>query len=347
MGIITPATATTAPTSGPINVPITEQMLAMLNYATMRSLMGITQPITTPEGILTTQRIAPTAVQTKEGGEAAAAQTGKRRTRKNMVEDRGRNKRKFITNNVQIEDVTDSTSGTTPQRSLGVNKGNDKLKEKVSFLRSQLKSLETELKEHDRNIEVNEFPDQYESRFEEPKRELPKRNRRRPTETIITKEREGRNIGTPTMPLINKSPFSDERLLEPLTENYRPISLDYDGTTDLEVHMALLEGLAALHQYVEGIKCRIFATTLSGMAQRWFHNLRSNSIQSYGDLYLMFMRQFASSKRVGRTAISLMDIKQEPQETLREYVARFNITALDIPEAESQIKWYAFARGLR
>ncbi|XP_057790986.1 uncharacterized protein LOC131008104 [Salvia miltiorrhiza] len=111
--------------------------------------------------------------------------------------------------------------------------------------------------------------------------------------------------------------------------------------------MARFEGLAALHQYGDGIKCRIFAMTLSGMAQRWFHNLRSNSIQTYGDLHLMFMRQFASAKRVGKTPISLMDIRQEPQETLREYVARFNTIALDIAEVESQIKWYAFARGLK
>ncbi|XP_057786440.1 uncharacterized protein LOC131003887 [Salvia miltiorrhiza] len=83
------------------------------------------------------------------------------------------------------------------------------------------------------------------------------------------------------------------------------------------------------------------------MAQRWFHNLRNNSIYSYDDLHLIFMRQFASAKRVGKTPISLMDIRQEPQETLREYVARFNTIALDIPDAESQIKWYAFARGLK
>ncbi|XP_057811607.1 uncharacterized protein LOC131025839 [Salvia miltiorrhiza] len=110
--------------------------------------------------------------------------------------------------------------------------------------------------------------------------------------------------------------------------------------------MAWFEG-ATLHQYAEGIKCRIFATTLSGMAQHWFHNLKCDSIHSFGDLFLIFMRQFASSKQVSKTAISLMDIKQEPHETLREYVARFNVAALDIPEAESQIKWYAFVRGLK
>ncbi|XP_057791070.1 uncharacterized protein LOC131008196 [Salvia miltiorrhiza] len=83
------------------------------------------------------------------------------------------------------------------------------------------------------------------------------------------------------------------------------------------------------------------------MAQRWFHNLKSSSLYSYGDLYLMFMRQFASSKRMGKTAISLMDVKQEPQESLREYVARFNMAVLVTPEAESQIKCYAFVRGLK
>ncbi|XP_057790950.1 uncharacterized protein LOC131008066 [Salvia miltiorrhiza] len=149
------------------------------------------------------------------------------------------------------------------------------------------------------------------------------------------------------IPRLNGSPFSNEILLEPFPVNYRPISLDYDGTADPKEHMAWFEGLVALHQYAEGIKCRIFVTTLSGVAQRWFRNLKADSIHSFGDLYLTFMRQFANATQVKKTVMSLMDIMQEAHETLREYIARFNVIALDVLDVESQIKGYAFVKGLK
>ncbi|XP_057791080.1 uncharacterized protein LOC131008205 [Salvia miltiorrhiza] len=42
-----------------------------------------------------------------------------------------------------------------------------------------------------------------------------------------------------------------------------------------------------------------------------------------------------------------MDIKQDQNETLRKYTARFNLAALEVPEAESQIKNCAYVKGLK
>ncbi|XP_057808452.1 uncharacterized protein LOC131022928 [Salvia miltiorrhiza] len=123
--------------------------------------------------------------------------------------------------------------------------------------------------------------------------------------------------------------------------------MDYDGTTDPEVHLNRFEGLVTLHMYTEGIKCCIFSTTLTGPAQLWFGTLAPNSIRSFEELQMRFLRQFACSRRVGKSALSLMDIKQDENETLREYTSRFNLAALEVPEAESQIKNCAYVRGLK
>ncbi|XP_057811516.1 uncharacterized protein LOC131025746 [Salvia miltiorrhiza] len=148
-------------------------------------------------------------------------------------------------------------------------------------------------------------------------------------------------------PINNRSPFSDDILADTLPRSYKPISLDYDGTTDPEVHLNRFEGLVTLHMYTEGIKCRIFSTTLTGLAQLWFGTLAPNSIRSFEELQVRFLRQFASSRRVGKSALSLMDIKHDQNEILREYTARFNLAALEVPEAESQIKNCAYVRGLK
>ncbi|XP_057808470.1 uncharacterized protein LOC131022947 [Salvia miltiorrhiza] len=152
---------------------------------------------------------------------------------------------------------------------------------------------------------------------------------------------------TRSHPTSSRSPFSADILANTLPRSYKPISLDYDGTTDPEVHLNRFEGLVTLHMYTEGINCWIFSTTLTGPTQLWFGTLAPNSIHSFEDLQTRFLRQFASSRRVGKSALSLMDIKQDQNETLREYTARFNLAALEVPEAESQIKNCAYVRGLK
>ncbi|XP_057789602.1 uncharacterized protein LOC131006462 [Salvia miltiorrhiza] len=111
--------------------------------------------------------------------------------------------------------------------------------------------------------------------------------------------------------------------------------LDYTGKEDHEAHMARFESLMTLHQYNEGIRCRLFSTTLSGLAQKWFYKLDPGSIHNFNELYDVFMHQFSSSNRAEKTTMSLMDIQQEPQETLSEYAARFNMAALELEESKA------------
>ncbi|XP_057808455.1 uncharacterized protein LOC131022931 [Salvia miltiorrhiza] len=143
------------------------------------------------------------------------------------------------------------------------------------------------------------------------------------------------------------SPFSEEILADILPNHYKPINMEYDGSEDPEVHMARFETVVMLHQYSEGIKCRIFFTTLTGLAQQWFRTLDLGSIYSFAEFHDLFMCQFASSRRMAKTAISLMEIRQEPGETLKEYASRFTMASLAVPIAEFQIKGYAFVRGLK
>ncbi|XP_057803377.1 uncharacterized protein LOC131018681 [Salvia miltiorrhiza] len=119
------------------------------------------------------------------------------------------------------------------------------------------------------------------------------------------------------------------------------------GENDPKVHMAKFETVITLHQYTKGIKCKIFSTTLTGIAQQWFRALEPDSIHSFEQLHDAFMCQYASSERAAKTAMSLMDLKQEPTETLKEFAAHFTNASLEVPKAKSQIKGYAFVRGLR
>ncbi|XP_075482628.1 uncharacterized protein LOC142522920 [Primulina tabacum] len=144
------------------------------------------------------------------------------------------------------------------------------------------------------------------------------------------------------------SPFSLAILEEGLPPNFRQSNVrEYDGHTDPEKHLGRFENAALLHQYSDGIRCRVFLGTLVRSAQQWFNTLQPNSIQSFEDFATAFSHRFASSKRHQKNYLSLFVMKQQEAETLREFVQRFNNAALEIPAATPDIMISAFTQGLR
>ncbi|XP_075521560.1 uncharacterized protein LOC142554767 [Primulina tabacum] len=143
-------------------------------------------------------------------------------------------------------------------------------------------------------------------------------------------------------------PFSDIIVREPLPGNFKSAKVkDYDGNADPEEHLARFENMAMLHCYTDRIKCKVFLTTLVDSAQRWFEGLTSQSISSFKDFQKVFLHRFSSSKKYKKTAFSLFEVKQNPEESLRAYIRRFNRVALDVPTCATETKTTAFTWGLR
>ncbi|XP_075486336.1 uncharacterized protein LOC142525939 [Primulina tabacum] len=142
-------------------------------------------------------------------------------------------------------------------------------------------------------------------------------------------------------------PFSDIIVREPLPGHFKSAKIkDYDGSSDPEEHLARFENMAMLHCYGDQIKCKVFLTTLIDSAQRWFEGLAPQSILSFEDFQKVFLHQFSSSKKYKRTAFSLFEVKQRPEETLRAYIKRLNRVALDVPACAPETKTTAFTQGL-
>ncbi|XP_073154198.1 uncharacterized protein [Henckelia pumila] len=111
--------------------------------------------------------------------------------------------------------------------------------------------------------------------------------------------------------------------------------------------MGRFENAALLHQYSDGIKCRVFLSTLVKSTQQWFNMLKPGSIRSFDDFSVVFMHQFSSSKKYQKTYLSLFVMKQQDQETLREFIQRFNGAALEVSTATPDILISAFTQGLK
>ncbi|KAL0447244.1 UNVERIFIED_CONTAM: hypothetical protein Slati_1852300 [Sesamum latifolium] len=121
---------------------------------------------------------------------------------------------------------------------------------------------------------------------------------------------------------------------------------EYNGTADSMEHLSRVENAALLHCYTDGIKCRIFVTTFDGAAQQWFNQLPVGAIGSFQEFRSLFLHQFASSRKMRKTELSLFAVRQKEDEPLKEYLQRFNTAALEVPAATQEVKASAFSQGL-
>ncbi|KAL0303332.1 UNVERIFIED_CONTAM: hypothetical protein Sradi_6201300 [Sesamum radiatum] len=125
-----------------------------------------------------------------------------------------------------------------------------------------------------------------------------------------------------------------------------PAIAKYNGTADPMEHLSGFENAALLHRHTGGIKCRVFITTFTGAAQQWFNQLPIGVIGSFQEFRSLFLHQFASSRKVRKTELSLFAIQQGEDEPLKEYLQRFNTAALEVPAATQEVKANVLSQGL-
>ena len=86
---------------------------------------------------------------------------------------------------------------------------------------------------------------------------------------------------------------------------------------------------------------------MKGLARIWFSRLTPNSIGTFKELSAQFALHFIGGHRYKKSTVCLVSIKQQEDETLRSYIARFNKETLSIDESNDKILVNAFTNGLR
>ncbi|XP_075658947.1 uncharacterized protein LOC142628793 [Castanea sativa] len=81
---------------------------------------------------------------------------------------------------------------------------------------------------------------------------------------------------------------------------------------------------------------------------RYQSSLRVGSQRiAHGDLSGLFVTHFIGGQRYKRSVASILNIKQQDNESLRSYVTRFNKEALLIDEANDKVLVTAITNGLQ
>ena len=144
-----------------------------------------------------------------------------------------------------------------------------------------------------------------------------------------------------------KSSFTAEVLHFPLPAKFRMSQIEvFDGTKDPVNHLNTYKNQMELHGYQDPVRCRAFAITLKGPALSWFNRLPPSSVSSFRELSIASVSHFIGARTYRKPSYHLLTIKQNPQESLRSYVQRFNVESLKLDVSDEKFAITAFIIGL-
>jgi hypothetical protein len=127
------------------------------------------------------------------------------------------------------------------------------------------------------------------------------------------------------------SPFIDQVVVLRLPEMFKvPDIATFTGLEDLIEHLENFRSHSNLHGTLEEITCQAFPLTLSGNAQDWFRKLPSKSINDFKALRKTFLVQFMARWMRKKLSGYLMTLTQGLDESLKNYLMRFNHEKLTV-----------------
>ncbi|XP_050216490.1 uncharacterized protein LOC126667540 [Mercurialis annua] len=126
-----------------------------------------------------------------------------------------------------------------------------------------------------------------------------------------------------------------------------PVLPMFNGEGDPRDHTSRFIATMGLLSVSDAILCRVFPTTLTGTAQRWYNKLNSGSIKSFASLSTEFLNRYLTNIPSKTTTSILRSCIQEEGETLRSYIERFNKQAMKIDNLNVDMATKALREGTR
>ncbi|XP_062080496.1 uncharacterized protein LOC133785261 [Humulus lupulus] len=121
-----------------------------------------------------------------------------------------------------------------------------------------------------------------------------------------------------------RSPFSDQINALIVPPKFKmPTWKVYTGREDPVSHVNNFEIQTDLQGVRDDVRCRIFPTTLSNFSQQWFFKLEPGTITSWDTMVRFFYSQLFAARIPSTELNDLVDIKQGPDEPLKDYVQKF------------------------
>ncbi|XP_020211215.1 uncharacterized protein LOC109796022 [Cajanus cajan] len=143
-------------------------------------------------------------------------------------------------------------------------------------------------------------------------------------------------------------PFSEAIEAEVIPRDHRIPQIEpFDGTQDPSQHLTDFRAQMLICGGSMEVRCKLFMGTLKKAALDWFSGLPDRAITDFDVFSRLFMAQFAANKKKPPITSDLFDLKQQREESLKDFLQRFNEVALRIASLDEKMAVIAFQKGLR
>jgi len=154
-------------------------------------------------------------------------------------------------------------------------------------------------------------------------------------------EKVGSHHDDPVEP--DPQPLSTEIWNALVPENFKPPHLStFDDMRDPMEHMTSFNTRMVVVGATNSLKCK-----LSDAALRWYISLPRFSIVSYPDMIRKLSQQFSASRHRKVSSNNLFNMRQGQNESLWDYLARFNDSTIEVSNPNHELFVGAFQNGLR
>ncbi|XP_068477237.1 uncharacterized protein [Phaseolus vulgaris] len=143
------------------------------------------------------------------------------------------------------------------------------------------------------------------------------------------------------------TPFSQAILETTIPNTFTGPKATFTGVEDPEAHLTAFHTQMLLVGGSDAMRCKLFMSTLTGMAMDWFISLPEGYITSFAQLSRLFREQYLANRASAPVSYDLFDVKQFQGETLKEYINRFGAQVVKVGTTDEPMIVYAFRKGVR
>ncbi|XP_031096977.1 uncharacterized protein LOC116001228 [Ipomoea triloba] len=124
-------------------------------------------------------------------------------------------------------------------------------------------------------------------------------------------------------------------------------STTYTGTFDSRVHMTRYKAAMVMTGAGDAIVCRVFLSTLDGIAQDWFNTIPDGSIQNFMELSKHFLTYFSRHIQYKKPFSHLYGVKHDNGESLRNFLSKWKRKVNNVCDFDSKAEILMFIQALR
>ncbi|XP_043717724.1 uncharacterized protein LOC122665638 [Telopea speciosissima] len=141
-------------------------------------------------------------------------------------------------------------------------------------------------------------------------------------------------------------PFTRELMRAELPKGFKPPTFEaYEGKGDPNKHISYFNAMMTVYGGSDVVSNRSFLTSFKGPAALWFAK-KPNLIRSFTELAKAFISRFQINVKQKKTTTNLLAVKQRSDESIRDYIARFNVESLEIKDLDDAMVFNTLHNGI-